>query len=115
MKNYDFFVKLAEKKKYTAEEKRTLETYAAEHGIEINKSCPDCYADAAAQLAIIYKPKEEKKAGGFVLRDDIDIVLDSYPHGRFHVCPATCTDENARKWIEAGIPRRFFAHIPEGE
>lgn len=115
MKKYDFFKALAEKAEYTAEEKETLATYAAEHGIAINHGCNDCYHDAAVQLALAYKPKEKKTETPceYELCDDIDITLHSFNHGVFHVCPALCTKENAEKWIAAGIPLRFFKKLPK--
>ena len=115
MKKYDYFKKLVEKATFTDEEKDALETYAEKHGISINHGCNDCYRDAAVQLALAYKPKEQPKANDceYELREDIDVTLHSFNHGSFRVCPALCTKENAEKWIAAGIPLRFFKKLPK--
>lgn len=115
MKKYEFFAQLAEKpaKKWTTKQKELVRAEADKRGIKINEACPDCWADAAIQLAVALKPKPTpKEAGGFALRDDIDVVLESYRYGRMHVCKEELTEENARKWLQAGIPKRFFVKLP---
>lgn len=116
MKKYEFFADLAEKpaNKWTDKQKELTRDEAAKHGIHLNTGCPDCYRDAAAQLALALRPKEEPKdAGGYVLRPGIDVVLHSYKYGSFRICEATLTKANAEKWIAAGIPMRYFIKTPE--
>lgn len=112
MEIYEKFKKLAEKQKLTATEKKEIEEVAQTYGLTINKTCPDCYADAAMQIALANKPKP-KSTGAYVLRDDIDVTVHSYRHGTFRVCPALCNDETAKQWIAAGIPLRYFAKYPK--
>lgn len=115
MKNEIFtrFVALADKKRYTAEEKAEIEAKAQEYGIKLVKRCSQCYQDAAMQIALANKPQTQQEKGEYELCDGIDITLDSFRFGRLHVCPANCTPANARKWLDAGIPRKFFKRLPE--
>ena len=100
------------KTKWTADDKEFIVGLCADNGISINPLCPDCYKDAAVQLYTIYKPKEEKTAGGYALRDGVDVM--HHAGGRvYHVCAATLTEESAREWIEAGLPLSYFAQLPE--
>ena len=114
MEKYEKFKALAEKAELTAEDKAAIMEEAGKHGIVLNKRCAACYKDAAVQIALAYKPAEaQPDAGGYELRDDIDVTLHSFKHGEFRVCKATLTKENAEKWIAAGIPLRFFKKLPE--
>ena len=116
MKKYEFFAELADKpaNKWTDKQKELTRDEAAKKGIRINEGCPDCYRDAAAQLAILLRPAEKgASAGGYELRPGLDITLHSYKHGVFRVCAATLTEENARKWLAAGLPERFFVKMPK--
>lgn len=118
MENYEKLVKIAEKFKLSAEDKRFIEPLAAENGIEIKRSCSDCWRDAAIRLALIYKPVEEKKEDTgckYELREGLDINLISYKYGKLHICAATLTEENVKLWRKAGIPKRFFTKYPEDE
>lgn len=114
METYERLREMVEKSRLTKEDKVFIEPLAKQHDISLNKRCPDCWKDAAIQLALLYKPKEEgKSAGGYVLRKGIDVTLYSYRYGTFRVCEATLTKENAEKWIAAGIPLRYFEKTPE--
>ena len=109
---YDEMRKLADKKRLTAQDKALIETLAKEHGIALNKKCPNCYHDAAIQIALQLKPKESTEDGEYELRSGIDITLHSFRYGTIHVCAANCTPANARRWVEAGIPLNFFKKYP---
>lgn len=113
MEIYEKFKKLSEKQRFTAAEKAEIEEVAQAYGLTLKKGCPDCYRDAAIQIAIANRPKTIQEAGDYELCDGIDITIDSYRHGHMHVCAKNCTNENARKWIEAGLPLRFFKRVPE--
>lgn len=113
MENYDFFSKLANKSRFSVDEKVVIKEHADKHGIAINSRCSSCWKDAVVQLALIYKPKEEMRiVSGYVLRDDIDCILDSYKYGRLRINQALATKENVEKWIAAGIPMRWFKQVP---
>lgn len=115
METYEKLKSIAEKFKLSAKDKEYIAPLAEKHGITINKSCSDCWRDAAIQLAIIYKPAEEATEtsdSGYVLRDGVDCIFDSYQYGRFRVCQALATEENVKKWLEAGIPLRWFKQVP---
>lgn len=109
---YEEFRALADKKRLSAADKVKIEEVAQAYGLSLNKNCPDCYRDAATQIALANKPKVEQEQGEYELCDGIDITLDSFRFGRLHVCAKNCTPENARKWVEAGIPLRYFKRIP---
>ena len=115
--NYDKFKALAYKKRLTADDKETIVTAAAEYGISLNTKCSNCYRDAAIQIALANKPQETQEEqnteSGYVLKRGIDITLHSYRFGTMHICAKTCNTANARKWLQAGIPRNYFAHIPD--
>lgn len=113
MEKYDYFAGLAEKKRLTADEKQAIREAAEQEHIAINAKCSSCYFDAAVQLALLYKPKQETEQGEYELREGIDITLHSAKHGVLRVNKANCTPENARKWIAAGCPRAWFAKLPE--
>lgn len=116
MKILDKLTKLADKRTFTAKEREEIVKLAAEHGIEINPLCPDCYRDAVIQLYSIYKPKEEPQdKGGYVLRDGLDVVLHSRNGNEYHICEATLTKANALKWLANGAPSTIFAKIPKDE
>lgn len=113
MEKYNYFLTLAEKKRIGVEDKRAISEEAQELGIELNTNCTDCYRDAAMQIALHYKPQEKKPTGKhYELCDGIDITLHSYKYGELHICEKYCTDANAKKWIAAGIPMRFFKVVP---
>ena len=115
MEKYEIFAALADKQmeQWSDEERDMVGKEAKEHGIKINVRCKDCWRDAAVQLAIIYKPEKPKNGvGGFALRDGVDVMLHS-KHGDFHVCEATMTESNARKWLAAGLPTTFFAKMQD--
>lgn len=106
--------KWSEKTTYTAKEKEKISKLAAENNISLNPLCPDCYRDAVIQLYSIYKPKDElQDAGGYELRDGLDVTWVSSRHGEFRICAATCNAENAKKWLAAGVPSRFFKRMPQ--
>ena len=106
--------KWSEKTTYTAKEKEKISKLAAENNIALNPLCPDCYWDAVAELYTISKPKQkEHDAGGYELRDGLDVTWVSSRHGEFRICAATCNAENAKKWLAAGVPSRFFKHMPQ--
>lgn len=120
MEKYKYFAALAEKKRLGAEDKAAIKEEAEELGITFNEKCNNCYHDAAVQIALHYKPeqKEEERPaqvverGEYELQDGIDITIDSYKFGRLHVCQANCTPANAQLWLRAGLPARFFKHMP---
>ena len=109
---YDEMRKLSEKKRLTAKDKSLIEELAQTFGVTLNKNCPNCYRDAALQIALANKPRVEPQDGEYELCDDIDITIESYKFGRLHVCAKDCTADNARKWIAAGVPLRFFKKYP---
>ena len=122
MEEFNYFKGLAEKKRLTAADKAAIEEAAQTYGLTLNKNCPNCYRDAAIQIALVNKPEEvgtplpdgaPKDAPEYELYPEVDIVIDSFRFGHMHVCAKECTPENARKWIAAGLPKRFFKHIPE--
>lgn len=114
MEILDKLTKWADKQAFTAKEREEIVKLAAEHGIEINPLCPDCYRDAVIQLYGIYKPKDEPQdKGGYVLREGVDVVLHARNGNEYHICEATLTVENARKWLAAGMPDTFFAKMPQ--
>lgn len=84
----------------------------ADNNIPINPLCPDCYHDAVIQLYGIYKPKgTAKQAGGYELREGLNVMY--HANNRvYHVCEATLTEKNAKAWLKAGLPRRFFSKLP---
>lgn len=113
MENYEYFSQLAQKSRFSVDEKVVIKEHASQHGITINSRCSSCWKDAVIQLALIYKPKEEgKPAEGYVLRDDIDCVLDSPRYGRMRINAALATEENVKLWIKAGMPFRWFKQVP---
>ena len=95
--------------KLNAKEREFVTGLCAEHGIQLNTLCPDCYKDAAAQLYLMLNKQDEQQEGDFELRDGVDIVLNKTER----VCAATCTDENARKWLAMGLPKSFFKKMPK--
>lgn len=119
MEKYEIFADLAEKKRFSAEDKAIIEQAAQEYGITLNTGCPNCYHDAAIQIALMLKPKNEPEQeteqanSEYELCDGIDITLHSYKYGELRINKANCTPENARKWREAGIPARFFKKLSE--
>lgn len=117
MEKYEYFAALALKKRFGAEDKKAIAQEAETLGIALNTTCSNCLHDAAVQIALHYKPKEEpvkvEKNEGYALHDGIDITLESYKYGRLHVCAKNCTEANAKLWIAAGIPTRFFKHIQD--
>lgn len=105
--------KWAEKKELTAKDKEQIAKLAAEHGIEINPLCPDCYRDAVIQLHKLYKEQAEPKdAGGYQLKPGVDVTLCARNGNEYRVCEATLTAGNARKWLANGLPTTFFAAMP---
>lgn len=117
MESYEKFEKLAAKKaKYTAKERELIVQAAAEFGIRINTLCPDCYRDAAVQIALKIReekePREAKNAGGYVLRAGTNVVLQS-KGCKFHVNETELTEENAKMWLAYGLPAYYFEQTPE--
>lgn len=113
MEIYERYKKLAEKSRLTASEKAEIEAKALEYGITLDKKCPNCYRDAAIQIALANMPKKvEQEEGEYELCEGIDITIHSYRYGDLHVCQANCTPANARKWRAAGIPLKFFKRYP---
>lgn len=103
---------IVEKKaRLNAKEREFVTKLAAEHDIAINPLCPDCYKDAAIQLYSLLKPAEEPKAGEFELKEGVDLVLNKTER----ICAATCTDENARRWLAMGVSKSIFARMPADE
>lgn len=119
MEKYEYFSALALKKRFGAEDKKAIAQEAEALGITLDRTCSNCYHDAGVQIALYYKPKEQTEQtealDGYVLHDGIDITLESYRFGTLHVCAKHCTPANAKRWIEAGIPKRFFKHIPNDD
>ena len=114
MEKYNYFATLAQKKRLGVEDKRAIKEEAYDLGITLNEKCPDCYADAAMEIALHYKPKPETPKGAhYELCDGIDITLHSFKFGTMRICQKYCTDANVKRWIEAGIPMRFFKTIPD--
>lgn len=114
MEILDKLKKWADKQTFTAKEREEIVKLAAEHGIEINPLCPDCYRDAVIQLYGIYKPKDEPKdKNGYALREGVDVVLHARNGNEYHICEAALTEENARKWLASGLPDNFFAKMPQ--
>lgn len=112
MEIFEKYKTLAEKKRLTAAEKAEIEAKTQEYGIVLNKRCSNCYRDAALQIALANKPKTEQENGEYELCEGIDITIDSFKYGTLRVNKANCTPANARKWIAAGIPLRFFKRYP---
>lgn len=112
---YDKFRALADKKRLTSEDKETIEAEAVLLGITLDTKCPNCYHDAAVQIALAYKPSEEPQDGEYELCDGIDIVLDTYRYGRLRVNKQNSTPANIQKWLEAGIPLRYFKKYPHDD
>ena len=103
---------IVEKKaRLNAKEREFVTKLAAEHDIPLNPLCPDCYKDAAIQLYSLLKPKQEPEAGEFELKDGVDLVLNKTER----ICAATCTDENARRWLAMGVSKSIFAKMPADE
>lgn len=115
MEIYEKFKAYAEKSRLTAEEKKEIEEAAESYGITLNKKCGSCYKDAAIQIALANKPERKQEAGEYELCDGIDITLSSFRFGSLRICKAACNTENAKKWIAAGVPLRFFKRVPADE
>lgn len=117
MEKYEYFAALALKKRFGVEDKKAIAQEAEMLGISLNKTCSNCYHDAAVQIALHYKPEESQEeqvnTEGYVLHEGVDITLESYRYGRLHVCAKNCNEANSKLWIKAGIPTRFFKHIPD--
>lgn len=114
MEKYEHFKTLAEKKRLTAQDRAEILDAAEQMGIALNRTCSNCYHDAAVQIALALKPAgEPQTAGAYELYENIDITLESYRFGRLHVCAKECNEANAKLWIAAGIPLRFFKHLPD--
>lgn len=94
--------------KLNAKEREFITGLCAENGIQLNTLCPDCYKDAAVELYSLLS-KDEPKRGAFALREGVDIMLNKTER----VCEATCTDENARKWLAMGLPVSYFVTMPD--
>lgn len=102
---------IVEKKaRLNAKERELVTKLCAEHDIHLNTLCPDCYKDAAIQLYSILS-KKEPEIGDFELREGIDLVLNKTER----ICAATCTNENARRWLAMGVSKDIFAKMPEDE
>ena len=113
---YEKFKALSEKKRMTAQEKAEIEEVAQAYGLTINKNCPNCYRDAALQIALANKPTGEPvQDGEYELYDDIDITIESYKFGHLHICPKNCTPANVKLWLEAGVPLRYFKKYPHND
>lgn len=113
MEKYEKFAALAEKDKLNASDKKAIAAEADALGVEINPNCPSCYKDAAIQIALHYKPEHKTQTGSkYELFDDIDITIHSFKFGTMRCCNATISDDAARRWLAAGLPRRFFKTIP---
>lgn len=102
---------IVEKKaRLNAKEREFVTKLCAEHDIQLNTLCPDCYKDAAVQLYLLLN-KQEPQTGDFELREGVDLVLNKTER----ICAATCTDENARRWLKMGVSKDIFARMPKDE
>lgn len=118
MKNsiYEKFKALSEKKRMTAQEKAEIEEVAQAYGLTINKNCPNCYRDAALQIALANKPASvPAEDDEWELYPDVDITIESYRFGKLHVCPKNCTPANVKVWRDAGVPLRYFKKYPHDD
>lgn len=116
MKTYEKIKKLVEKPvtEWTEKDREMIGKLADENGIELNRACDNCWMDAAVQLYGMLKPEElGKEAGGYVLREGLDVVLHARNGNEYHICEATLTEENARKWLANGAPMTIFAKMPQ--
>lgn len=116
--NLDYLRKLANRKRFTAEEKEMLRAWADAHGIKFNKSCPDCWRDLVAQLYRIATraaaPVGGKTPKGYQLKPGTDFIL--IVGGRtWRVSERTLTDKTAEEWLRYGMSRTHFAAMPETE
>lgn len=102
---------IVEKKaRLNAKEREFVTKLCAEHDIRLNTLCPDCYKDAAVQLYGLLS-KQEQQTGDFELRDGVDLWLNKTER----ICAATCTDENARRWLAMGVSKDIFAKMPKDD
>lgn len=94
----------------TKTEKLVLETEAQERGIALNRQCPNCYVDAAAQIyASLPEPATESASERkWVLRKGVDVLF-----GGIRVNEATLTDELAERIVARGFCKMFFATYPK--
>ena len=117
MKIYEKIKKLIEKPimEWSDADRDFIGKLAEQNGIELNRACNDCWMDAAGKLYGMLKPQGEgKDACGYVLREGLDVVLHARNGNEYHICEATLTKENARKWLAAGAPVTIFAKLPDG-
>ena len=117
MKNYEKLKVLIEKpvREWLDKDRDFVGKLADEKGVEMNKACDNCYLDAAVKLYGMLKPQDEgKSAGGYVLREGLDVVLHARNGNQYHICEATLTVENAKKWLAHGAPSTIFAKMPNG-
>ena len=109
MENLEYLRAIVNKRgKLNAKEREFVTGLCAEHDIKLNTLCPDCYKDAAVELYGILS-KSAPAVGNYELRDGVDVVLNKTER----MCAATCTDENARRWLAMGLPVSFFAKMPK--
>lgn len=112
MENVEKIKKIAAKnaEKITAKEREYITSLAAEHDITINPLCKNCVHDAAIQLYLLLTKTEEepKEVGGYALIKGCNVLLNGEP-----VNEARLTKENARRWLKIGLPKRYFAKLPE--
>lgn len=96
--------------KITPKEREFITGLAAEHSITINPLCKNCVHDAAVQLYILLTKKDEepKEVGGYALIKGCNVLLNGEP-----VNEARLTKENARRWLEIGLPKYYFSKLPE--
>lgn len=88
----------------TAEEREQLRAIAKELGVKIPKrACPQCWQDVAAMCYVEMRRREPQPERHYRLRPGVNILFNWE-----RVCDATCTDENAIRWIAAGLPLEYF-------
>lgn len=93
----------------TAEDKSFLTEAAAELEIEsVTKAgCKKCWHEVAMRIAIALnnnQPADEDNKRAYVLREGVDLLF-----GGIRINAATLTDELARKIIERGFDKKYFA------
>lgn len=104
--------KLARKprSKWTAKDREYVVQIAAQEGVQVNPLCPDCYIDTCVIILNKYKADDNPEVDGYQLRAGLDVW-----HAGMRVNAALLNAENARKWLAAGLPERYFIKMPSNE
>lgn len=117
MENLEKLKKLVNKaaSKWTAKDREFIVGLSAEHGLRLNTLCKNCYIDAAVELYYKLSPEgPSEDAGGYSLLGGVDVVLH-HAGATWRVCAATLTKETAEIWLKHGLPKKYFATLPQNE